>query len=164
MDTEHTAWSTADLCDASGDSVQVLAMAWRDYGGTRKFCGPVATVTAWEDNSLVRTSLEQPGAGRVLVVEAGGSLRCAMLGDQLGELAVRNGWAGVVVHGAIRDAAALSRLPLGVKALGTNPRKSEKLGAGRRETPVSLGGATFGPDSYLYADEDGVIVAPKRLH
>jgi len=164
MSADDVNWTTADLCDAHGEAVQVLGLAWRDYGGRAKFCGPIATVAAWEDNSLVRTALEGAGEGRVLVVDGGGSLRCAMIGDQLGAMAVRNGWAGVVVHGAIRDAAELATLPLGLKALGTNPRKSQKLGAGQQEVTVRIGAAAFGPGSYLYGDEDGVIVAARRLH
>jgi regulator of ribonuclease activity A len=156
------AFTTADLCDAHED-LQVLEHGLRDYGGRTRFHGEVRTLKLFEDNSLVRRALEGPGHGRVLVVDGGGSLRCALLGDMLGELAVKNGWAGVVVHGAVRDAEALGRLPLGVKALGTHPRKSHKRGEGQEDVPVRLLGVTVPPGWHLYADGDGVVVGPKAL-
>jgi len=156
-------FSTADLCDQHADAVLVAEPIFADYGGARAFGGPIATVGVYEDNVLVRAALEQPGAGRVLVIEGGGSLRCALVGDQLAALAHANGWAGVVVHGCIRDSRAVAEIPIGVKALNTNPRKSAKRGAGERDVPVLFAGVTFNPGHYLYADEDGVIVSEQPL-
>jgi len=155
--------STADLCDKYGDAVLVAEPVFADYGGARAFWGPIATVSVYEDNVLVRAALEQPGDGRILVVQGGGSLRCALLGDQLAALAHANGWAGVVVHGCIRDSRAIAEIPIGVKALGANPRKSAKLGAGERDVPVTFAGLAFHPGHYLYADEDGIVVSEGRL-
>ncbi len=154
---------TADLCDEHAADVRVAAPIFRDYGGNMAFKGPVSTVQVYEDNVLVRAALEESGAGRVLVVDGGGSLGCALVGDLLAALAQRNGWAGLVVHGCIRDSATVARLAIGVKALATNPLRSAKLGAGARDVPVSFAGLTFTPGHYLYADEDGIIVAEHAL-
>jgi len=154
---------TTDLCDAFADRIAVVAPMLRHYGGAMHFAGPMATLKLFEDNALVRTALSQPGLGRVLVVDGGGSLRCALLGDQLGELAVKNGWAGVVVYGAVRDSAALGRLPLGVLALATHPMKSIKRGEGQQALALHFGGVRFEPGHWLYADEDGTIVTPQAL-
>ncbi|WP_242109397.1 ribonuclease E activity regulator RraA [Luteimonas aquatica] len=154
---------TCDLCDAHGDAARVLALPWRDYGGRIAFSGQVSTVQALEDNSKVREAVAEAGGGRVLVVDGGGSLRRAMLGDLLAEKAAANGWAGVVVVGAIRDSAAIGRLALGVKALGTCPRKTDKRDQGLREVAVEIGGVAVRPGDWLYADEDGVIVAETAL-
>lgn len=151
---------TTDLSDQWGDRAQVCAPLFRDFGGRRDFHGPIATVRCPDDNSRVREMLGQPGAGRVLVVDADGSPRCAMLGDQLARLAVDNGWAGVVVNGYVRDSVELARLDLGVKALGTHPRKSDKRGAGEVQIPVRFAGVEFRPGDRLYADADGILVAP----
>lgn len=153
-------WTTADLCDAH--EVLVGEPVFRNYG-VESFCGPCATLRVFEDNSLVREALEQPGRGRVLVVDGGGSLRCALLGDMLAQLAVDNGWAGVVVNGCIRDSAAISRMSLGVKALQTHPRKSVKKGQGERDVEVSFAGLTLRPGDYLYSDADGILVASAAL-
>ena len=153
---------TADLCDAHADELQVAAPLLRDYGAAA-FGGPISTVQVLEDNVLVRAALEEPGNGRVLVVDGGGSLACALVGDQLAQLAVSNGWAGVVIHGCIRDSAAIGALNLGVLALATLPRKSEKRGPGLHDTPVQFAGVTFMPGHYLYADADGIVVADKPL-
>jgi regulator of ribonuclease activity A len=155
--------ATTDLSDAYPDAIQVAEPIFRDFGGQRAFRGAIATVKLFEDNALVRTMLETPGAGRVLVVDGGGSMRCALLGDQLAELAVRNGWSGVVVHGCIRDSEAIARLPLGVKALTTHPLKSIKRGEGQREIPVRFAGVYFRPGAWLYADGDGLIVSEQAL-
>ena len=128
----------ADLFDAHEGSLQLLALPWRSFGGRASFRGPVQTLACFEDNTFVRTLLGDPGRGRVLLVDGGASLRCALLGDQLAELAVTNGWAGVVVHGAIRDAAVLRTLDLGVMALGTCPIKSVKRTSGRPGDPVQV--------------------------
>lgn len=150
---------TADLCDEHGDSVQVCEPAFRAFGLRRAFSGPVSTVRCFEDNSRVKEAVEGPGQGRVLVVDGGGSRRRALLGDKLGEAAVRNGWAGVIIHGCIRDSAELDRMDLGIRALGTMPLRSDKRGEGERDVPVRFAGATFRPGDYVYVDEDGIVVA-----
>lgn len=152
--------SCADLCDRDPPGLQVAEPVFRDYGGRLAFEGPVRTVKVHEDNSFVRRALEQPGQGAVLVVDGGGSLRCALLGDQLGELAVRNGWAGLVIYGCVRDASALSRLELGIKALATHPRKSVKRDRGESDLVVRFAGVRFEPGQHLVADLDGVAVFP----
>lgn len=157
------AWTTADLCDAHDARVRLLALPWRDYGSRRAFCGEVSTVHAFEDNSRVREAVHEPGRGRVLVVDGGGSLMRAMLGDLLAEQAVRNGWAGVLVHGAVRDSAALAAMALGVKALGTCPRKTERRGQGERDVVLSLAGQSVIAGQWLYADGDGVLIADSAL-
>jgi regulator of ribonuclease activity A len=154
---------TTDLCDAHGERVSVAAPIFRSFGGRARFAGTVATLECFEDNSLVRTALEEPGAGRVLVVDGGGSLRCALVGGNLGVLAQRNGWSGIVVHGCVRDTAELRQADVGVLALATNPRRSEKRGAGRRDVAVSFAGVTFAPGAWVCADEDGLIVADAPL-
>jgi regulator of ribonuclease activity A len=143
--------------------LQVAQPLLHSYGGAAVFAGPIATALVQDDNTSVRLRLQEPGEGRVLVVDGGGSLACALLGDQLAQLAVANGWAGVVVHGCIRDRAAIGAMPLGVLALATLPRKSEKRGPGRHDVPVHFAGVTFTPGHYLYADADGVIVAAVPL-
>ncbi|TWT16908.1 ribonuclease E activity regulator RraA [Luteimonas wenzhouensis] len=155
--------STCDLCDRFEDRVRVLDLPLRDYGGRIAFAGRVSTVKALEDNSLVREAVAEPGEGRVLVIDGGGSLRRAMLGDMLADKAVANGWSGVLVHGAIRDSVALARLDLGVKALGTCPLKTDKRGQGLRDVPVRFGGVEIRPGDWLAADEDGVILADAPL-
>ena len=154
--------STADLCDAHSD-IQVVQPLFHDFGGRRAFHGPIATVRIADDNTSVRALLEQPGAGRVLVVDNGGSLHCAVVGDQLATLLHDNGWAGIVVHGCIRDSAALATMPVGVKALAAMPRKSAKRGPGELDAPVTFAGVTFTPGHYLYADGDGIVVAAQPL-
>ena len=155
--------STADLCDSYTAEVRVAAPIFRDYGAAIAFGGPISTVQVYEDNVLVRAALEEPGAGRVLVVDGGGSLRCALVGDLLAALAQRNGWVGIVVHGCVRDVATVGRLPIGVKALASNPLRSAKLGSGARDVPVTFAGVTFAPGEYLYADADGILVAERAL-
>jgi len=155
--------ATTDLSDTH-PQVQVCDPVFRDFGGRKAFFGPIKTLKLFEDNSLVRAKLEQPGQGRVLVVDGGGSLRCALLGDQLAQLAVKNGWAGVLVYGCIRDAEVIASLDVGVKALATHPRKSEKRGVGVEDQGVGFAGVTFESGHWLYADLDGVIVAPQRIH
>jgi regulator of ribonuclease activity A len=153
---------TADLSDAHPDA-QVLELLLQSFGGHSRFAGPIETIKAWEDNSRVREALGEPGDGRVLVVDGGGSIRRAMLGDQLAAQGVANGWAGVLIHGCLRDSEEIGTMAIGVKALGTCPRKTDKLGAGERGIPVSFGGVTFRPGSWLYSDPDGVLVAPRPL-
>lgn len=154
---------TTDLCDEFSECLQVAEPVFGDYGGEIMFSGTITTLKVFEDNSLVRTALEEPGAGRVLVVDGGGSMRCALLGDQLAELAEENDWAGVVVNGCIRDSSPISEIPIGVKALGVHPLKSVKRGVGERDIPVRFAGVTFKPGHYLYADEDGLLVAEQPL-
>ncbi len=154
---------TADLCDEHGDEVQVCEPVFHAFGGRRAFCGAVSTVRCFEDNSRVKEAVESPGAGRVLVVDGGGSRRHALLGDKLGLAAVGNGWAGVIIHGCIRDSAELGRMDLGIRALGTMPLRSEKRGEGERDVPVRFAGVTFRPGDFVYVDEDGVIVSHSPL-
>ncbi len=154
---------TADLCDANEDTVSIVAPMFRSFGGRSAFGGAIATLKLFEDNALVRKTLESPGKGRVLVVDGGGSTRCALVGDQLGALGVQNAWAGIVVYGCIRDSKALSGMDIGIFALGTHPKKSIKRNVGEADIPVSFGGVTFAPGHYLYADEDGVIVSATAL-
>ena len=156
-------FTTADLCDAHDASLQVAEPGLRDYGGVPYFGGRIATVRAPEDNTHVRGMLETPGEGRVLVVDGGGSLRCALVGDQLAALALKNGWEGIVVHGCVRDSAELRTISVGIKALATHPRKSQKQGRGEREVEVRFLGVTFTPGHWLYADADGVVVSPVAL-
>ena len=154
---------TTDLCDAHESEVRVVSPMFRSYGGRARFHGPVATLKLFEDNSLVRKMLESSGAGRVLVIDGGGSLRRALVGDQLAQLAVDNGWAGVVVYGCIRDSAAIGGMDLGVFALGTHPMKTVKRNVGEADVAVTFGGVTFRPGDWAYADEDGIIVSGTAL-
>jgi len=155
--------NTCDLCDRYEGRVRVLDLALRDFGGRIAFAGTVSTVKALEDNSRVREAVAEPGHGRVLVIDGGGSLRRAMLGDMLAEQALAGGWSGVLVHGAVRDAAALAGLGLGIKALGTCPRRTDKLGQGLRDVPVAFGGVVIEPGQWLAADVDGVVLADQAL-
>jgi regulator of ribonuclease activity A len=154
---------TADLCDAHGDNVRVLAPGLADFGGLSSFSGAVATLQVLEDNALVRTVLGEPGAGRILVIDGGGSLNCALVGGNLAKLAEQNAWSGIIVWGAVRDVSELRQCRIGLRALAANPRKSSKSGAGRREVPVQVGGLTIHPGHWLVADADGVIISPLRL-
>jgi len=151
---------TADIYDEHETEIQVCEPIFRDFGGHNRFSGQIVTIKCHEDNSRVRELLGQPGGGRVLVVDAGGSMRCAMLGDILAQKGVDNGWAGVLMYGCIRDAREISAMPIGVKALATTPKKSVKKGAGEADIPVTFAQVTFRPDDWLYADEDGVVVLP----
>ncbi|MBT2969708.1 MAG: ribonuclease activity regulator protein RraA [gamma proteobacterium symbiont of Ctena orbiculata] len=162
MSKSDASLKTADLCDIHEEHLQVCTPGFRHYGGKRAFHGPITTLKCFEDNSRVREQLELPGEGRVLLVDGGGSLRCALLGDVLAQKAVDNGWSGVVVHGCIRDAAEIGGMSLGVMALATNPRKSVKKGAGEVGVEVSFSGVGFRPDEWLYADEDGIVVLPHQ--
>ena len=156
-------FKTTDLCDEFSDRLQVAEPIFGDYGAEVMFSGPIVTLKVFEDNSLVRAVLEEPGDGRVLVVDGGGSMRCALVGDQLAELAEDNEWAGVIVNGCIRDSQAIGEIPIGVKALGVHPLKSVKRGVGERDIPVRFAGVTFQPGGYIYADEDGLLVSEKPL-
>jgi regulator of ribonuclease activity A len=151
--------STADLLDEFGDAALVCLIQFRSFGAP-SFAGSIETVRCDEDNVYVRTQASQPGDGRVLVVDGGGSMRCALLGDSIAALARDSGWAGIVINGCVRDTVALDELGLGVKALGSNPRPSRKGGDGEVGVPVSFGGITFHPGARLVADADGVVVLP----
>ncbi|WP_163557477.1 ribonuclease E activity regulator RraA [Halomonas sp. NO4] len=153
---------TPDICDAHPE-VQVLDPIFVNFGGREAFCGPVRTVKCFEDNSRVKEAVTEPGDGAVLVVDVGGSQRCAMLGDMLAEQAAENGWAGVVMYGCVRDVDVLAETDLGVQALGSHPRKSEKRGEGQRDIPVTFAGVTLKPGQWLYADNNGILVADERL-
>lgn len=149
---------TADLVDDIGPDVRSCDIQFRQFGARTEFAGPISTVRCFEDNALLKSVLSEPGAGRVLVVDGAGSLHTALVGDVIAELGRTNGWAGLVVHGAVRDAATLRSIDIGIKALGTNPRKSNKSGTGERDVVVSLGGVTFVPNDIAYSDDDGIVV------
>ena len=155
--------SICDLCDDHGDAVRVLQAAFHDFGSLRRFSGEIATVQCLDDNGLVRRVLETPGAGRVLVVDGGGSLRRALVGDKLGALAIASGWVGVVVYGAIRDVETLAGMPIAVRALGISPLPPRREGSGAAGIPVSIAGAVITNGQFLYADENGMIVADQAL-
>lgn len=154
---------TADLCDANEGEVRTTEPVFSAFGERVTFGGPIRTLRVFEDNSLVKASLASAGDGAVLVVDAGASMRCALLGGNLAEMASTNGWAGVIINGCIRDVHEVNACNIGVRALGTCPRKSEKLGEGDRDVVVSFAGAEFRPGEYVYCDQDGVIVAPRNL-
>ncbi len=155
--------ATTDLSDEHPDLVRHAAPVFRDFGGRLAFSGPIATLRVFEDNAMVRKAVEGPGDGRVLVIDGGGSLRCALFGGNLAALAAENGWAGVVVHGCIRDTGELAAAAIGVKALAAHPKRSARTGAGEADIAVTFAGVTFTPGEWLYADGDGIIVAAKKL-
>jgi regulator of ribonuclease activity A len=156
-------FATADLFDAHGERCSSCEIQFRQFGGRRAFAGKIRTIHCRADNALVRRALETKSAGEVLVVDGGGFLGAALLGDQLAALGIKNGWAGVVIFGAVRDSAALAKMDFGVKALGTNPRRSEKRGAGEPDVAVEFGGVTFTPGHWLYSDDDGIVIAAQPL-
>lgn len=150
---------TADLVDDIGPDVRSCDLQFRQFGGRSQFAGPISTVRCFQDNALLKSVLSQPSAGGVLVIDGAGSLHTALVGDVIAELARSTGWTGLIVHGAVRDAAALrGGIDIGIKALGTNPRKSTKTGAGERDVEITLGGVTFVPGDIAYSDDDGIIV------
>lgn len=150
--------ATADLYDERGDALDSVAVQFHDLGGRVAFDGPVRTVRCHRDNALVKAVLATPGEGAVLVIDGGGSLESALVGDLIAASAVRGGWAGLIVHGAVRDRLALAELPIGIKALGTNPRKSAKDGVGVVDEPVMVAGVVFAPGKHVWADADGILV------
>lgn len=158
-----SAFSLPDLCDAHGDVVRVLEPMFAGFGGIEAFGGPVATIKCFEDNSLVAEQVREPGEGRVLVVDGGGSLRCALLGDNLAQQAADNGWAGLLIYGCVRDVEILADIAIGVQALAPHPRRSVKQGIGERDVAVTFAGVTLKPGDYLYADANGVICADHAL-
>ena len=155
-------WTTPDLCDQFPD-VQVAEPVFRSFGGQSRFAGPAVTVKCLDDNSRVRELAATPGEGRVIVVDGGGSLRRALLGDQIAANAVTHGWAGFLIFGCVRDVEALAVLPLGVQALASHPMKTEKLGLGEVDVPVAFAGVSVTPGDWIYADANGVIVANTPL-
>ena len=156
-------FATADLIDVHGEALQSCALQFANLGGRPRFFGAVRTIRTHEDNALLKSTLSTVGDGAVLVIDGGGSLHAALVGDIIAGLGVANGWSGIVVNGAVRDRVALATLDIGIKALGSNPRKSSKAGTGERDVPVTFGGATFAPGAWLYADEDGIVVSAARL-
>lgn len=152
-----------DLCDQHGDTLQVADPLFHDFGGKPLFYGQAVTLSCYEDNSLVRELVNRPGQGRVMVIDGGGSLRRALLGDQLAIKAAEQGWEGIVIFGAVRDVGTLATLALGVKALAACPVKTEKLGQGELDAVVSFAGVTIHPGDYVYADLNGVLVSATRL-
>lgn len=155
--------STPDLCDTYPDLVRVVTPMFKNYGGRSAFSGAIVTVKCLEDNSLVKAQVHEVGHGRVLVVDGGGSMRCALLGDLLAAKAVDNDWAGLVIYGCIRDVDDIGTMDIGVQALGTIPIKSVRKGQGELNVPLIFGGVTFHPGHYLYADNNGIIVASQKL-
>jgi regulator of ribonuclease activity A len=157
-------FATTDLCDAHEDqlaagTLRALDPVFLAFGGALAFSGPAVTLKLFEDNTLVRATLEEPGEGRVLVVDGGGSLRCALVGGNLARLAEKNRWVGIVVHGCVRDTLELNACNVGIRALATHPQRSQKRGGGERDVPVRLPGALVRPGEWVYADVDGVLVA-----
>ena len=150
--------ATADLVDELGSAARSCDVQFRQFGGRAMFAGAISTVRCFQDNALVKSVLSEPGAGRVRVIDGGGSLHTALVGDVIAGLGASNGWAGIIVNGAVRDAATLRTIDIGIKALGTNPRKSSKTGAGERDIEIRLGGVTFAPGDIAYSDDDGIVV------
>ncbi|ODJ91896.1 ribonuclease activity regulator protein RraA [Pseudomonas viridiflava] len=154
---------TPDLCDAYPDLIQIVEPMFSNFGGRDSFGGQIVTLKCFEDSSLVKEQIALDGKGKVLVVDGGGSLRCAMLGDMVAEQASKNGWEGLLIYGCVRDVDMLAQTDLGVQALASHPKKSEKRGIGELNVPVTFGGVTFKPGDYLYADNNGVIISPSPL-
>jgi regulator of ribonuclease activity A len=155
--------STPDLCDQFEGQVRVLDPIFTNYGGVERFCGPVITIKCFEDNSVVKKLVSTPGEGRVIVMDGGGSLRRAILGDMLAENAANNGWAGLVINGCIRDCDEIASISLGVKALNIHPMKTHKRGLGDLDVPITFAGQTILPGNWIYSDNNGIIVADGEL-
>ena len=154
--------ATADLVDDLGDDARSCDTQFRQFGGRAMFAGPISTVRCFQDNALLKSVLSEPGNGGVLVIDGGGSLHTALIGDVIAGLGHRNGWAGIIVNGAVRDTATLRTIDIGIKALGTNPRKSGKTGDGVCDVAVELGGVCFAPGEVAYSDDDGIVVITPR--
>lgn len=156
---------TCDIVDAHKTSgrIQSCSVQFKQYGAQPAFAGPVRTIKCYEDNALIKQTLNAPGNGAVLVVDGGGSLRSALCGDLIGAAAVKNGWAGLIFFGAVRDTEALAALSIGIKALGSNPWTSSKDGAGQVDVPLRFGDVTFKPGNWVYSDGDGIIIADEKL-
>ena len=163
----NQAISTCDLCDAhlkdDTGAFRVLPPVFQDFGGKPAFAGPIATVKCFEDNSGVKAAVETPGNGRVLVVDGGGSVRRALVGGNVAATAAKNGWAGIVVYGAVRDIAELRETPLGIRALALMPLPTEKRGEGQSDVTVLISGVWVRPGEWLYADADGIVIGAKQL-
>ena len=158
-----TSRSTPDLCDDYPDLVRVLDPVFTNFGGRESFHGPVFTVKCFEDNSVVKEMVGTPGEGRVMVVDAGGSMRCACLGDMLAEQASVNGWAGIILYGCIRDVDEIITTDIGVQALGSHPMKTDKKGIGEQGIAVTFAGVTFSTGDYVYADNNGILASNQKL-
>ncbi len=156
-------FQTADLFDAYAETLQVVSPLFNSYGGKTKFSGEIVTIKCHEDNSLVAEQVKTQGKGKVLVVDGGGSLRRALFGDNLAKNAVDNGWGGLVIFGCIRDSTIINEMQIGIKALNTNPAKTEKRNEGQLNIPVSFGNTTFKPGAFIYSDEDGIVVSDEKL-
>jgi regulator of ribonuclease activity A len=152
-----------DLCDAFSDRMQIAAPVFRHFGGRHVFSGPILTLSCFEDNSLVADRVREAGAGAVLVVDGGASLRCALVGDNLARLAADHGWAGIVVSGCVRDVDELAEMDIGILALAAHPLRSVKRGQGRRDEPVEFAGVRFVPGHFLYADRNGLAVTAEDI-
>ena len=157
-------FTVPDICDDFLPELQVLEPVFTNYGGQRKFYGEVVTLKCFEDNSLVKQTLGTRGQGRVLVVDGGGSLRCALMGDILGAMAAENGWQGVLINGCVRDVEILRTIDLGVRALNCHPLKSNKRNEGQLNVPLRFAGVNFESGQYLYADDNGIVIAQKELN
>jgi len=156
-------FKTADLCDDHEGKVSVAEPLFADFGGNISFCGKIFTIKCFEDNSLVREAQKTPGEGRVLVIDGGGSIRRALVGDLLAQAGADNNWSGIVVNGCIRDSEVIATIKIGCKALGTLPMKTDKKGIGEQDLSVHFADVDFVPGHYLYADEDGIIVSADNL-
>ena len=153
--------ATTDLVDDLGDDARSCDTQFQQFGGRITFAGRISTVRCFQDNALLKSALSEPGNGGVLVIDGGGSLHTALVGDVIAGLGHSNGWSGIIVNGAVRDAATLRTIDIGIKALGTNPRKSTKTGDGERDVVVTIGGIRFVPGEVAYSDDDGIVVTPQ---
>lgn len=163
MSESAVTFSTPDLYDDFGSQCQSCETQFRQFGARRRFVGPLRTVRCLGDNALIKQLFEQPSMGDVLVVDGGGLLSSALMGDMIAAAGMKNGWAGVIINGVVRDVNVLATLDIGIKALGSNPRKSTKHGTGEIDVPVTFGGVTFTPGAWLYSDDDGILVAQGPL-
>lgn len=156
-------WNTPDLCDDFPDDLVVLPPLYQNFGGVPAFCGEVETVKCFEDNSRVKELLEAPGEGKVLMVDGGGSMRCALIGDLMAASAISNGWKGIIIHGCCRDVHDLEKMPFGVRALASTPRKPNRKGLGEASIVIDMAGVRIEPGMTVYADQTGIVVSAKRL-
>ena len=154
---------TPDLCDENPETVSVVAPIFNTYGGKSAFGGEIVTVKCFEDNTVVKARAAEDGAGKVMVVDGGGSMRCALVGDMIAANAMKNGWLGLIIFGCIRDVDAISTLDIGVQALNSMPIRSVRQNRGELNVEISFGGVTFKPGEYVYADNNGVIISPHSL-
>lgn len=162
-DATKTDWTTADLFDNNAGEVRTCPLQLRDFGNRIRFHGPVRTIECLDDNVLLRHLLEEPGSGAVAIVDGHGSTAVALMGDRIAAMAARNGWSGVVLNAAVRDAHRLAGIDLGIRALGTNPAKSQKAGNGKTHVAIELAGTIIRPDDWVYADEDGLLFSRRQL-